>query len=549
MHNRIRARVLTGSIVLVVAAALTSCTAVESSSTKGDGPAGSHEISFGTPAVASEVKEGGTLVMGLSSEPDTLDPTKSGSAYSRYIFASMCEKLYDTDQTAKVVPQLATALPTASADGLTYTIPLRTDAVFADGTKMDAAAVAATLQRNITSSLSHRKAELGPLTSVDVVDASHVALHYSKPFFPLASILADRAGMIESPAAIKKNGEDAFGTNPVCVAPFKFSKWVPQTEIDLVKDPNYYNADKVHLDALQFKIMIDATVRSTNLRSGDIQVADALPTQGMDELAADKSLSILQSPSLNWRGLLINIGNTKGLGQPVGQIDDPITTNPVIRQALADAVDRDALVQTAFGGWYEAACSQIPTTSEYAGTASTDCPKYDPKKAVDELKKAGLQVPYPITIWSRNAPDTTRYLQALQAQVASAFTVTLKSMEETSYTATHLNTGDYQVAVEEWSGRVDPDGNITPFLQTGASQNFVGYSNPKMDDLLVQAQQTGDLSKRKDLYNQVIELNQTDNPTIVTFRTHNLTGVSVKVKGVQVFPDSLPRLAFAGFAK
>ena len=57
--------------------------------------------SFGTPASADQVKNGGTLVMALSAEPDQLDPTLSRSLYSRYVFNAMCEKLYDVDQSAR----------------------------------------------------------------------------------------------------------------------------------------------------------------------------------------------------------------------------------------------------------------------------------------------------------------------------------------------------------------------------------------------------------------------------------------------------------------
>src|SRR5262245_23031723 len=78
-----------------------------------------HHDDFGTPVGNRTVAEGGDLVMGLSSEPDKLDPTTSSSLYTRYVMATICEKLYDLDVDGEVVPQLATALPTISADGLT----------------------------------------------------------------------------------------------------------------------------------------------------------------------------------------------------------------------------------------------------------------------------------------------------------------------------------------------------------------------------------------------------------------------------------------------
>ena len=127
-----------------LALGLTGCSAVGSSSgaqsgsSAGGASAGASgaagEDVFGEPADAGAGQAGRHAAVALSAEPDKLDPTLSRSLYSRYVFHTMCEKLYDVDPDAKIVPQLATALPTISDDGLTVTIPLREGVKFADGT-------------------------------------------------------------------------------------------------------------------------------------------------------------------------------------------------------------------------------------------------------------------------------------------------------------------------------------------------------------------------------------------------------------------------------
>src|SRR5687767_14661652 len=141
---------------------------------------------------------------------------------------AMCEKLYDIDAEGALVPQLATALPTVSPDGLTVTIPVRTGIRFDDGTPFDAAAVVTTLQRHLTMEGSTRRGELGPVAAVEAPDASTVVVRYQRPFAPLTASLADRAGMIMSPTAISELGAD-FSRSPVCVGPFRFAERVPQT--------------------------------------------------------------------------------------------------------------------------------------------------------------------------------------------------------------------------------------------------------------------------------------------------------------------------------
>ncbi|MDQ6897648.1 MAG: ABC transporter substrate-binding protein, partial [Actinomycetota bacterium] len=187
-------------LAAVVAVALTAagCSSITpaadgGATTAAGGSGGSGGDSFGTPANASEVSNGGTLVMALSAEPDKLDPALSRSLYSRYVFNAMCEKLYDVDQSAKIVPQLASALPTTSSDGKTVTIPVREGVKFADGTPFDATAVKATFDRNLTQSGTARKSELGPIDTVEATDAKTVVVHLKQPFAPLTAALTDRA--------------------------------------------------------------------------------------------------------------------------------------------------------------------------------------------------------------------------------------------------------------------------------------------------------------------------------------------------------------------
>src|SRR5262245_16266220 len=95
-------------------------------------------------------KQGGTLRVALSAEPDKLDPTLARTLVGRTIFNAICEKLYDVDSKLVLVPQLAASLPEFSSDGLTITIKIRSGVKFADGTALDAEAVKKSLDRHRT---------------------------------------------------------------------------------------------------------------------------------------------------------------------------------------------------------------------------------------------------------------------------------------------------------------------------------------------------------------------------------------------------------------
>jgi peptide/nickel transport system substrate-binding protein len=541
---------------LVVAATLLSltaagCSAVKPADTSGTRTGGGGSAGgdvFGAPANAGQVKDGGTLVMALSAEPDQLDPTLARSLYSRYVFHAMCQKLYDVDSSAKIVPQLATALPTVTNGGKTVTIPVRQGAKFSDGTAFDAAAVKATFERNLTLDGSGRKSELGPITTVDAPDAKTVVVHLSQPFAPLTAALTDRAGMILSPKATKALGKK-FASAPVCVGPFKFAKRVPQNSIDLVKDPNFYDAAKVHLAGISYRIITDASIRAANLRSGDVQVADSLSTQDVPALSKDTTLTVLQSQSLGYQGVTFNIGNVKGVGTPAVAINRPEAKDPRIRQAFELAIDRPALNKVIFNNLNVVACSPISPKSEFSSPPVQTCTPHDTTKAKALLKAAGVKVPFPIEMLVANNPDSLRLVQAIQSMVKEGgFAMKIKPVEFASL-LDQQDRGDFSLLQLGWSGRIDPDANITNFVGTGGSQNVAGYNDPAVDSLLAKARQSQDVAARKALYAQVVaRLHQSD-PLIYLYRQRNLTGVTKKVQGVQVFPDGVIRVAFAGFGK
>jgi peptide/nickel transport system substrate-binding protein len=545
--RRVTAMVATAALAVAMAA----CTPVEPS---GDGNGGSggngsgSQDSFGSLPAANSVKDGGTLVVALSAEPDLLDPTLARSLYSRYVFSTMCEKLYDVDKNAQLVPQLATDLPQTSSDGKTVTIKLRQGVRFADGTDFNSEAVKTTLQRDLTNPQSARATELGPISAIDTPAPDTVVIHLETPFAPLPAALADRAGMIMSPQALKELG-DKFSDAPVCVGPFKFAKRVPQNSIDVVKDPNYYDADKVHLDRISWHILTDASIRAANLRSGDVQVADTVSPQEVDKLSQEPDLTVLQSLSLGYQGVTFNIGNVNGVGTPPKPINRPDAKDARVRQALEYAIDRKGLVKAVFNDKFDVACSPISPTTQFSSPQAQKCRPHDPAKAKQLLEQAGVQMPYKVTMLESNTPESLRLAQALQSMVKEGgFDLKIQPVEFTSL-LDQQDRGDFELLQLGWSGRVDPDQNITNFVGTGGSQNVSGYSNPTLDKLLSQARETNDLAQRKELYGQVVAELQKDDALIYLYRQRNLTGVSDDVKGVQVFPDGVVRVAFAGFAR
>jgi peptide/nickel transport system substrate-binding protein len=494
------------------------------------------------------VVPGGDLVMGLSAEPDRLDPTTSSSLYTRYVMNSICEKLYDIDAEGNLVPQLATALPKVSKDGLKVTIAVRDDIVFADEAPFNAEAVKTTLQRHLTKKDSTRKGELGPITGIEAPTSKSVVLSYETPFAPIAASLADRAGMILSPRALDELG-DSFGDRPTCVGPFKFVARIPQTSIEVQKDPLYYAADQVRVDTITYRIMADANIRAANLRSGDIHVADSISTQDVDALTKERGIGLLQVGSLGYQAMTVNIGNVDGAGTEPGKIDTPLASDKRVRLALHHAIDREGLVNSVFNNWYQPACSPISPVSPFATERSNECLPYDPARSKALLAEAGVPVPFPIAVKVTNTAESLRLAQALQAAVAPAgFQLKIEPVEYSTLLDLQ-DVGDFEAILLGWSGRIDPHGNMFNFLTTGGGNNYSGYSDETVDRLMSEAARSTDPAERADAYASVIEQLREDNPIIYLYRVRNLAAYSTDIAGAELYPDGVVRLSRVAFVE
>ena len=280
-----------------------------------------------------------------------------------------------------------------------------------------------------------------------------------------------------------------------------------------------------------------------------MQVADTISTQDVDDLRKRKDLSVLRVGSLGYQGITVNIGNQDGVGTDPEQIDTPLAKRADVRRALSMSINRAELVQSVFHGWADVACSPISTTSVFATTASKACPAYDPDRAKRILAKAGVQQPFPIEMEVTNTPDTVRFAQALQSQArAGGFAITITPVEYTTLLDDQTR-GDFQALQLGWSGRVDPHGNIGGFLATGGGNNYAGYGNPEVDDLIDRAAQATDEQERAALYGEMTSIVQRDDPIIYLYRTRSITGVRNDVAGVSTYADGVVRLSQAAFVE
>lgn len=459
------------------------------------------------------------------------------------VFTSFCEKLYDADNQLNVVPQLAAALPQISPDGLTVTIPLRTGIKFNDGTPFDANAVKTTLDRDLTMPGSARTRELSAVKSVFVVNPQTVQIALKHPFSPLAAQLADRAGLIMSPTALQKLGAN-FGNAPVCVGPFKFTSRVEGSQINFTKSTDYYNADKVTLQGVTYKIISNPTTRAANLQSGDVQAAEQLQPTDIPRLQTDNSISIKGISAISYEGISINISNANGVSKPAGPVNPPLAKSPDLRRAFEMALDRTGINKAVYGGAQSTDCLPLPIQSPYR-PSNPNCTPYDPATAKQLVAASGYKTPIPVTLMLPADSGVDRLAQVIQSMENQVgFQVTLQSQEFDSALAA-ARAGKFDTFLIGWSGRLDPDGDLSDLVTTGGSNNDSNLSDPQLDQLVAQAAAPQDLATRKAGYAAVLQRLQDLRPNIYLYHDRWSLGLSNRLSGVVYNSDGIPRFATA----
>lgn len=472
----------------------------------------------------------GTLRVGMQDDPDMLDPARGGTFAGRIVFASLCDKLIDLDARMNFVPQLATAWSWAP-DNKALTLTLRDGVTFQDGTRMDAEAVRASLERARTAPESVRKAELKPVSAIEVVDPRTVRLVLSQPYAPLLAVLADRAGMIVSPKAVAEKGAQ-FGTAPVCAGPFSFVSRVAQGPITLQRYAGYWNAAAIGFDREIFTAIPDTTVRLNDLRAGQLDIIERLGPTDVAAVKSDAHLRLVTTPTVAYRALTINVANGPAAKNPLGQ-------DARVRAAFEKSIDRGIINQVVMNGLFVPNNQTELPNSRY-WDAAQPVPARDVEGAKALLREAGQ--PHPsVTLTVENSPSETQAGQVIQSMAAEAgFDVRIQALEPNTLVAAN-NRGDYQMALVLWSGRADPDFNISIFLACDGFQNWGKYCNPQFDSLLSEARSVTDVAQRQALYKQVVERYIADKPDIFLYNLTGLFALSDKLEGFTAVPDGLIR--------
>jgi peptide/nickel transport system substrate-binding protein len=320
--------------------------------------------------------EGGSLVIGTTQEPDTLNPDITQLVTATGPLSGIMEGLIDHDSHQRVIYRLATSY-SLSKNNLTYTWHLRHGVRFQNGAAFTARDVVANYHVIMNPRFgSYSTDGWKEITRIAAPNPYTVVMTTKKPFAPF---VVDVGGTPLAPAGEINRGvkyfQQTFGRHPIGTGPYTFVRWVAGQEIDLKKNPNYWGG-KPHIDTITFKIIPNDNTEMVQLRTGEIQMTDSVGPTRYPLISKLPAVVPVVVPSLSWYHLdLKNIGLLRDVR---------------VRKALAYATPVQEIIDRLLGG-FAAAC---PTDTP-PGTSTFDphvkLYPYDLKTATSLLQQAGLR--------------------------------------------------------------------------------------------------------------------------------------------------------------
>lgn len=489
-------------------------------------------------AMASGAALAQEMRIGLQEDPDVLDPHRARTYVGRIVFTSLCDKLIDVNEKLQFVPRLAESW-SWNDDNTQLTFKLRTDALFHDGTKFDAAAAKANIERALTLQDSMRKSELASVASVDAPDAQTLVLKLKQPDATLLATLSDRAGMMLSPKTFTDDTA-AVGRHPVCSGPYKFVQRVQNDRIVLEKFDQYYDAKDYAFKRVTFLPIPDTTVRLSNLRAGGLDMLERMNPSDAQQVKSDASLKLANITGLGYQQFYFNVANGK-------RAETNPFTDARVRRAFELSLDRNVINEVVGGGIFEPANQPFPVASPYHSD-KFPIPARDVKKAKALLKEAGKEQVKAELAFGNNT-TTSAIAEMVQAMAAEAgFQLSLRPTEYAAL-LNEAHNGNFELLMRGWSGRVDPDGNIHQFVTCKGALNDGHYCNPEVDKLLNEARTVPDETKRKAIYDKAQTILQGEAQSVYIYYQPWPFVLAKKVQGFKPYPDGMIRLKGVTFAQ
>lgn len=485
----------------------------------------------------------GTLRLGESDQPDSLNPLFSNDAAADFTYGMIFTYILRYDQNGNYFPDLATAVPTLANGGIskdqrTITLHLRHNAKWADGVPLTAADFLFTYHA-VFNDLNNVKSRDGwnDIASMQAPDPYTVVMHLRTPNVNVLGILAPGGlGYPPLPAHLLAHYADLnrvpFNNLPLSSGPYILTKWVHDASLEFVPNP-YYFRGKPKLNKIIWSVIPNTNTIFNDLRTHTIDVYASVDENSVEDLPQISGIHVVKRLIANWRRLQFNVSR-------------PFLRDVRVRRAIAQAVDWANINDTIYHGY-----NQLATSDIFPGSwAAPTIPRYrhdlaDAKRLLaaagwtpgtdgilQNAKGEKLQLSLST---GTNKPENEQAEVVIQSMLHEAgFDIVIRNYPVNQLFARDgpLYTGKYDMEWTVYLNGPDPDntGNWNGNQIPPGGTNTSWLNDPIVNQTSIAAQKTFDQAVRKKLYQREEERIHEVVPAVFFYWENQYTATNSDVK-------------------
>jgi len=484
--------------------------------------------------IAAEPKLGGTLKFGTENDFAGFEVLKSSSrlAINGAIAANtIMEPLFRMDSKENLIPVLGLSAA-QSDDGKSWTIELRQNVKFHDGTPFNADAVVLHWERILNPENKFRgRAAMGPIASVTKIDEYKVRFNLEYTWLPFKRVISSTRGLVALIPSNKAVEMEIQDRAPVGTGPFMLKEWKSGDSFTVVKNPDYWGKGLPYLDEIIFKPMTDSQTRYASLRSGQMDIVWMDRGNILNKAREDTSLRVYSGED---NGAEIFILNT----------EKPPLDDANVRRALAYAHNQELQIKMVYN-------ESIPVVHHPFGD-QYECSEdgyreYSPDKARQLLVEYGNPVEIEVL---HSSSKRGRDIGEISQQLFKNVGVTANPVGlDFGPVVKKVIGGQYQVSTWRISSRPDQGPALFQMFHSKSRANYSHYQNPEMDKLLVAQRMETDPGQRQKILCQIARLINEDAPILYRggMRSHVIT--NDKIEGFPAIENGIVRLEAVWFGR
>lgn len=464
-----------------------------------------------------------TLTIGIEGSPVNLDPRYATDAYSAHISRLCFEGLMGFRRNGKLAPLLAERVDIQN--NRTIRFLLKKGITFQDGSPFTAADVTATIESVVQgNTYSPYKEALSHIKGMTVVNPYEMVVRLREPYAPLLTALA--MGILPHGIAERNSLHPAelIGTGPYRIQVYRQARFVR-----LASYAGYWGGPP-HISDILFRIIPNDLTRVLELKKGSLDLlVDAVPPDAVRDLMNDRNIRVITGTGNNYEYLGFNMR-------------DPVLGIKKVRQAIACAIDRKAIIHYVLFNQAEPATGILPPWNK-AYNPDVVQYRYDPAKARRLLDQAGFPekhgTRFTLDYKTSDNPLSIRVAQAIAYELGQVgIRVNLRSYEWATF-YNDIRHGNFQIYTLRWVGVMDPDIFYYAFDSKavppeGANRGY--YANPAVDRLIDQARSIMNPDGSLPLYLHIQAILADDLPYVSLWYMKDITAMRDRVRGFRPFP-------------